>query len=486
MRSQLLLVATIVATSGGAQAPLTIDPSFNVYYTPSLIDERGSWVEVYDIALRPDGNLLINGFNGQPPAAYPVGVSAVLIDHDGSYIPSEFENGFGSGHITELSNGQYFVRNRRYDHYGARDWSYGWLVGVRSGDPVAWHILDDRSGYLGGNFIIHEGDPAYVCLIKVHPDGAFDSTFTPRHAGLGKTMTRFDQLQNGQFLINGNWSQYEGYNTGPLVRIYPDGSPDLGFHFPAWKAIVAASYEQPDGKLILGGQFYMNNMLDTLKLLRVNTDGSLDEAFYNDGDYRMTDLGAGGMLGGVNVLTRLDDDRFVVGGSFTKVDEQPRNCICCVDALGNLLDCWAGGGLVPQTITASGYPHMHLGGFECFPNGECYLWGRYSGFVDANGLHEDQVVMSRIFGPTVGLEEHGVNSAVWVWPNPGTDICTVSGLNVNSSTRIIMRDAIGRVVQARNVTSTNAELNTADLRTGLYFVELENKLTRHTLKWVKQ
>lgn len=73
-----------------------------------------------------------------------------------------------------------------------------------------------------------------------------------------------------------------------------------------------------------------------------------------------------------------------------------------------------------------------------------------------------------------------------VFPNPGKDRFTVSGLNGNTYTRITMRDAFGRVVQARNVTATNAELNTTDLRTGVYFVEIENSAMRQDLKWIKQ
>jgi hypothetical protein len=238
---------------------------------------------------------------------------------------------------------------------------------------------------------------------------------------------------------------------------------------------VEALHEQNEGRLILGGRFWMNDYTDTLKLVRVNTNGSLDLSFNNFGDYRMTDLPIGGM-GGVTVVTRLDENRFVVGGQFTKVNGEPRSCICCVDTLGNLLDCWAGGGLLPTRITASGFPHMSLQGFEQLANGDWYMFGQYKGFVDQNGEHPDQVLISRMHAPDVGVRAQGiVHEGIQVWPNPGKEHVRVNLPTLFGDADLFMYDAQGRIVITQVVRSGYVTLDTGDLLGGLYLFALRTK-----------
>lgn len=57
-------------------------------------------------------------------------------------------------------------------------------------------------------------------------------------------------------------------------------------------------------------------------------------------------------------------------------------------------------------IQSGGAPNVGLSGFKCLANGDCYLYGRYQGFTDANGFHPEQVFMSRIYMPDVGIYNH--------------------------------------------------------------------------------
>jgi len=42
------------------------------------------------------------------------------------------------------------------------------------------------------------------------------------------------------------------------------------------------------------------------------------------------------------------------------------------------------------------------------------------------------------------------------------------------------------VLQTRNATGTNVEMNTSELRAGVYFAVVENGANRQTFKWIKQ
>jgi len=485
MRTLLLLAATcLVAANSGAQTPLTIDPSFNFQVRPAYVAQWESAV-VYHAFERDDGNILVGGpMLNIPDQDSPEG-GTFLIDQDGDFVPSNFIWVAPSG-VTELANGQYLANHRRWNHDGSQDQSWPYIPDTLSRFVRgAWHVFADLSMVIGGSFNYEWDEIPTMCLIKLRADGQVDTTWTIRHCDPYRELFNMHPLRNGQYLIAGNWNNYEGQPTGPFVRINADGTPDLSFHFNAYKGRIAVIHELEDGKVLMGGQFFMDNYLDTLKLVRLNLDGSLDITFENYGDYRTGTGYYSGIVAGVNVITKLDNDRFVVGGAFNTVNGEPRNCICCVDTLGNLLDCWAGGGLMPVSYSPGGYPYMRLTGFKQFSNGDWYMYGQYNGFVDENGLHPDQVLMSRLYGPTVGVEEWKAPTTLRIWPNPGTDLVQLHWPGHEQFT-VTFHDACGRVVATELISNGSYAAEVAQLASGMYSVQVVAATgERISTKWTK-
>ena len=493
MRTLALVMATIgVATTSGAQTPLTLDTTFEHFMTPEWIEQWGTGsFSVNDIALRPDGLLLLTGNRLRPPgdpSGGVVGGGVLLVDEQGDYVESPFNSSSG-GRITELPNGQYFYGYKRWNATGERDFSFGYPDLPFQGTSD-FHVYPDRTVLVGGMFKIEEDGLIEYGLIKVDEWVEYDPNFTARKIGPGtsRIVDRIFPLNNGQFLISGSFTTYEGEFSGPIIRINADGTRDPGFYFPSWKGEVYERYEQPDGKLILGGRFFMNDFPDTVKVVRVLPDGSLDETFNNRVDYRTGNVALSAMASGVNVLTPLGDGRIVIGGLFTQVDGEPRGCIACIDTLGNLLDCWAGGGLIPESYAPSGFPYFGIAGFKCLPNGDCYIYGAYKGFIDANGLHPRQCVMSRIFMPSTGVgEAENTTGVLTVWPNPGVDLVTVSIPRTVGNGLVRILDPTGREVMRRNVFRTHMELDVSGLAEGTYVMELRDAAgKRIATKWIKQ
>ena len=427
---------------------------------------------------------MVNGIQVLSPDAVGGIGCTVMIDPQGGYI-DRFSDGIGE--IVELPNGQYFYNYKRINNDGTTDLSFG-HPNTSSENYMDWHVYEDRTVLLAGLFNLNWGDPLEICLIKVDEWGEIDTTFTMRRGQVDRPATHIHSLSNGQFLLNGTWNEYEGYQCGTLVRINADGSPDTTFFFPAYKGSLRSIHEQPDGKVIMAGQFWMNNMVDTLKLVRVNIDGSLDQSFNNYGDYRTTDHPMGGMLGGPYVIEPLDEHRYFVGGTFTMIDDEPRSCIACVDTLGNLLDCWAGGGLMPVSITESGYPHMGAHGFKCFDNGDCYIYGKFRGFIDENGVHPDQVMLVRVHGPDVGMVDAKVDQTrMKVWPNPGSYHLNLNWTaSQNESVRIEIHSMLGELLRSETATTGPIMIATDDLPAGCYSIHLTGKGRRSTMKWMKE
>jgi hypothetical protein len=478
-----------VAASAWAQAPLTIDPTFEYCVTPELIEQFGQGFMVYDVSLRQDGTILTTG-NRLQKVVYPWAASgggAILVSSFGTYIPSPFTSA-ASSEIAELPNGQYFYGYKRFESTGEHDFSFG-ATGLPWNSISDWHVFGDRSVMVGGAFQLEPEGAIEYGLIKVDEWGVPDPSFTARRIGPGasRVLHTLEPLSNGQFLANGTFTTYDGEPTGPVVRINADGSRDPSFYFPAWKAAIGVVLEQPDGKMILGGQFWMNGTPDTLKVVRIHPDGSLDPTFNNTVDYRTGTGPWSAMASSVYVLTPLGDGRIVVGGAFDRIDGQMRSCIACIDTLGNLLDCWANGGLVPEAYTPGGGPYAALLGFECLSNGDCYIFGEYKGFIDANGLHPRQCVMSRMYMPDVkveGLERDA--SSIMIWPNPGEGrlhFRSADGL----SGRYELVDAGGRLVGHGTYGTGPTTVDTEQLAPGSYTLcALSRDGHRARVKWMKQ
>lgn len=487
-RTPALATSLGLAMLCSAQSPLTIDPTFEYCVTPELIEQYGQGFEVVDISLRLDGTIITTGNRLQkvvhPWAASGGGV--LLIDNSGAYIESPFTSA-ASGDITEMNNGQYFYWYKRFNNDGTHDFTFG-QPGLPWYDLSDWHIFDDRSVLVGGAFKLEPEGAIEYGLIKVDEWGVPDPSFTARRIGPGasRVLHTLEPLSNGQFLANGTFTTYDGEPTGPVVRINADGSRDTSFYFPAWKGSIGVVLEQSDGKMILGGQFWMNETPDTLKVVRIHPDGSLDTTFNNMVDYRTGDNQYSAMVSGVDVLTPLGDGRIVVGGIFDRIDDQMRSCIACIDTLGNLLDCWANGGLVPETYSPAGYPYAQLNGFECLSNDDCYIFGEYKGFIDANGLHPRQCVMSRIFMPDVGVDEDGaLLGSIQLWPNPGSNELQIR-MQRSDERSFQLMDVCGRRVREGTLRSTTTVLDTCTLPNGVYILHVRDRNGRvANLQWIK-
>lgn len=491
----VLLTSVLLVTSAKAQVPLTLDTSFRFYYTPELMDQwettmSGSWLPaVSGIVLRLDGNRLIVGGELNVPNEIPWGNDrSVVVDQAG--IVQSYLNSIG-GLIAELpATNQYFATNKRWNYDCTVDFSFGlpnFAINDRS--PESWVIFEDRSALVAGYFKINSDDTTKHVLVKVDEWGEWDESFSARWASgpnvFGKDLF---PLSNGQYLFNGSWSSYEGRPCGSVVRIQPGGAQDTTFTFHSPHSTVATIYEQPDGKVILGGQFLLDGLSDTLNLVRLNIDGSLDLTFNNFNHARTLDGPFSAQFAGINVLVPLDNQRYVIGGKFTRINAEQRGCIACVDTAGNLLDCWAGGGLVPSYYSPNGYPYVYLAGLKRLANGETNIYGQYQGFIDSHGLHSEQVLISRMHWPAVSVIEHHFDaSPLRIWPNPSEELFQFSVPPSVQSATVTVRGPLGQVVHSQIVSEGLVLIHTTTWGAGLYTVELFHAQRGRSIgKWLKQ
>jgi len=95
---------------------------------------------------------------------------------------------------------------------------------------------------------------------------------------------------------------------------------------------VCALAVQPDGRIVAGGLFTSLGGTDQGVIGRLNADGTLDYSTFHPWvthDYTWTSPS-------VSALAVQAEGKILVGGHFTKVDGQPRDCIARLNADGTL------------------------------------------------------------------------------------------------------------------------------------------------------
>jgi gliding motility-associated-like protein/uncharacterized delta-60 repeat protein len=156
--------------------------------------------------------------------------------------------------------------------------------------------------------------------------GSLDATFNVGTGTNSYILTSLIQ-EDGKIFIGGIFSSYNGTASSSIARINPDASIDTGFNIGTgipW--IVTSSALQSDGKIIIGGHFETFNGVSRNKIVRLNTDGSLDLSF-NPGT---------GAYGNINDVAVQPDGKIIIAGYFTSFNGVARQGIARLNADGSL------------------------------------------------------------------------------------------------------------------------------------------------------
>lgn len=144
--------------------------------------------------------------------------------------------------------------------------------------------------------------------------GALDTTFDP---GTGADVVLAMALQpDGKVLVGGQFAQFNDIPHNGIVRLAADGSLDDAYNPSVTGgdyAGVTSIARQPDGKAIIGGAFTEVNGEPRAGIARLKTDGALDTEF---------DPGAGiaDKYEYLNVVKLQTDGKILIGGAFTAFD----------------------------------------------------------------------------------------------------------------------------------------------------------------------
>ncbi len=129
---------------------------------------------------------------------------------------------------------------------------------------------------------------------------------------------------DGKVLVSGDFIGINGQTRNKIARLNADGTFDTAFNpIVGGGVFVNAIALQPDGKILLGGGFSTINGGNRSGIGRINANGTTDTTFRGE-------VGSGG----VNTIALQPDGKILVGGNFTIIGGQPRNRLARLNADG--------------------------------------------------------------------------------------------------------------------------------------------------------
>lgn len=178
---------------------------------------------------------------------------------------------------------------------------------------------------IGGDFTkIGATDKGYIG--RIHIDGSLDTTFS---ASADNPVICLACQSDDKIVVGGGFEQMNGQGRLRIARLEADGSLDSSFNPGAGdeEDAVWALAIQPDGEILVGGDFTTLANHSCNRIGRLNSDGSLDSSFN-------ADVGADHSV--VYRIAIQPDGKIIIAGDFTSVNGQPRNNIARLNADGSL------------------------------------------------------------------------------------------------------------------------------------------------------
>lgn len=453
---------TLIVSGGKLNAQNAVfDTSFNI--------GTGFNNTVSSMVLQPDGKILASGhftqYNGQSRNRI------VRINMDGTFDNSfTIGTGFNSfvvsialqpdgkilagGNFTSY-NGQSRNRIVRLNADGTLDASFN----LGTGFPTTVSVIalqPDGKILAGGHFVEYNGQ-ARNKIVRLNVDGTLDTSFTIG-TGFDNWINVITVQPDGKILVGGNFTSYNGQSQNYIARLNADGTLDTSFNIgTGFNSPVIGIALQSDGKILAGGGFTEYNTISKSNFVRLNTDGTIDNSF------------EAGFNGFVAEVILQPDGKILAGGGFTECNGIARRNFARLNADGTLDNTFnIGTGFENGGVTSIGLQS----------DGKILVAGSFNSY---NGQSQNRMVRL-IDSTTLGAEDFG-RKGLKIYPNPFADYIFIDAGNGKIS-KIEILDSSGKKVTSYTNPSISIDLKM--LSKGIYFLRITKKdgsiLTKKIIK----
>lgn len=306
----------------------------------TFLTGTGAAGQVSAIAIQPDGKVLIGGIMNAYNGIQCGSIARLFPD---GRLDTAFIRGNGlSGGVTCIAlqadgkiliggtfsaiNGVFQRGIARLLVDGSLDTTFHAGTGINT-SMASIVVQADGKILIGGLFTSYNGTTANR-LARLHPDGRYDSTFVIGTGVDNGAVQSIIVRPDGKIFVAGSFNSFNSIPRNRLVLLNANGSVDWNYFSAAGAGgTISALALQPDGKLLMAGEFATSHGITRNRIARLNANGSLDASF---------DPGAGTGLQSIFALTLQPDGKAIIGGSFRSYDGVNRQRIARVFTAGCL------------------------------------------------------------------------------------------------------------------------------------------------------
>ena len=191
-------------------------------------------------------------------------------------------------------------------------------------------------------------------------DGLPDNSFSSG-TGFNNDVIAIALQSDGKILIGGSFTSYNGVNANRIIRLNANGTLDNTFNFgTGFNSSVSDILVLPDGKIIVVGYFSTYKGSTKNKILKLNSDGSIDNSF--------SSIGSSTAIG-IRTVDIQSDNKILISRIFTTSGGSVIN--------NDIVRLNTNGSIDNTFDTGSGFTNGSVETFKIASDGKIYVVGDF-------------------------------------------------------------------------------------------------------------
>lgn len=358
-------------------------------------------------------------------------------------------------------NGTAAERILRLNSDGSRDGSFSIGLGP-NGSVGCLLVTPERKVYISGNFALFDGIQR-LRIARLTSSGSLDTSFDPQ-AGLDGLAYTMALQPDGNLLIGGNFINYNNVPVGRIARILPSGQPDPTFipgtGVPTINQNINSISLQQDGKIIVAGLFTSFNNQPLRHIVRLLPNGQLDANFnppvFSDQ---------------IESVVSLPNGKIALAGRFTSGSSIARNRVAGLNSDGTMdlnFNPGTGANGITYLVTPYGSNKLMIGGY----------------FTSYNGTSRGRIarINAESFTDLPAFEDRmKIGSIKWFNQTGRLQVIPFG----NENYQLHLMDIQGRMLSSQSANGEK-EFDFALLKSGVYLIILDNGNHKQFCKLLKE
>ena len=253
-------------------------------------------------------------------------------------------------------------------------------------------------------------------------DGLPDNSFSSG-TGFNNDVIAIALQSDGKILVGGSFTSYNGVNANRIIRLNANGTLDNTFNFgTGFNSSVSDILVLPDGKIIVVGYFSTYKGSTKNKILKLNSDGSIDNSF--------SSIGSSTAIG-IRTVGIQSDNKILISRIFTTSGGSV--------IINDIVRLNTNGSIDNTFDTGSGFTNGSVETFKIASDGKIYVVGDFLAYKGVT------LTMKRI----IRLNSDGTRDTTFSF-----------GTGYSDSVLDIALQTDGKIVAGGNFFSYSSSLNT--------------------------